>query len=163
MSQEISQSVGSAMTEIQASNLHLTASMGSLITNVNTMSATMGDLVAIMKEERTGKGLPDLPPQTSVMPHFKPEGEAPTELEPLKQGNIEVEFQEAVNFMTSRKDKGKMPEPRSPCYSEGEDGLKPRRERKPKERVMEEATLEPPRQVKILKRPEPIIKKVDPG
>ncbi|KAG5532859.1 hypothetical protein RHGRI_027221 [Rhododendron griersonianum] len=62
MSREISQYVGSAMTEIRDSNMHLAASMGSLTTNVNAMSSTVGDLVAMMKEERKGKGLIDLPP-----------------------------------------------------------------------------------------------------
>ncbi|KAF7142702.1 hypothetical protein RHSIM_Rhsim05G0025700 [Rhododendron simsii] len=70
MSQEISQYIGSAMTEIRDSNMHLAASMGSLMTNVNAMSATMSDLVEMMKEERKQKGLPDLPPRTPVMPHF---------------------------------------------------------------------------------------------
>ncbi|KAG5521524.1 hypothetical protein RHGRI_033926 [Rhododendron griersonianum] len=70
MSQEISQYVGSAMTEIRDSNLHLAASMGSLNTNVNAMAATMGDMVAMMKEERKAKGLADAPPQSPVMPHF---------------------------------------------------------------------------------------------
>ncbi|KAF7113341.1 hypothetical protein RHSIM_RhsimUnG0136100 [Rhododendron simsii] len=71
MSQEISQYVGLAMTEIRDSNLHLAASMGSLTTNVNTVSAFVGDLVAMMKEERKAKGLADLPPQTPMMPNFR--------------------------------------------------------------------------------------------
>ncbi|KAG5556863.1 hypothetical protein RHGRI_007199 [Rhododendron griersonianum] len=58
------------MTEIRDSNLHLADSMGSLTTNANAMFATMGDLVSMMKEERKGKGLADLPPQTPVMLHF---------------------------------------------------------------------------------------------
>ncbi|KAG5531632.1 hypothetical protein RHGRI_026300 [Rhododendron griersonianum] len=44
--------------------------MGSLNTNVNAMAATIGDLVAMMKEERKAEGLADPPPQTPVMPHF---------------------------------------------------------------------------------------------
>ncbi|KAF7149449.1 hypothetical protein RHSIM_Rhsim03G0030300 [Rhododendron simsii] len=70
MSQEISQFVDLAMTEIRDSNLHLAASMGSLTTTVNAMSTIMSDLVAMMKEERRGKGFTDLTPQTPVMPHF---------------------------------------------------------------------------------------------
>ncbi|KAG5527295.1 hypothetical protein RHGRI_028254 [Rhododendron griersonianum] len=62
MSQEISQYVGSAMTKIRDSNLHFAASMGLLNANVNAMSANVGDLVAMMKEERKAKGLADPPP-----------------------------------------------------------------------------------------------------
>ncbi|KAI8547409.1 hypothetical protein RHMOL_Rhmol07G0193400 [Rhododendron molle] len=70
MSQEISQYVGSAMTEIRDSSLHLTASLGSLNTNMNAVAATVGDLVALIKEDRKAKGHVDPPPQTPTMPHF---------------------------------------------------------------------------------------------
>lgn len=57
------------------------------------------------------------------------------DLEALKQGDMEMDFHEAVEFMSSRKGKEKMHVQRSPSCSEGDEVFRPRRECKPKERV----------------------------
>ncbi|KAF7151459.1 hypothetical protein RHSIM_Rhsim02G0037800 [Rhododendron simsii] len=65
---------------------------------------------------------------------------------------MEVDFHEAVEFVSSRKGKEQMPMQKSPSCSDGIEDSKPRRERKPKERMVEEASAEPPRQ-HLTKRP----------
>lgn len=70
MSQEITLSVSSAMTEFRDANLHFASSIGHLTDNMNAMSLGLNDLIAMMKEERKGKGQAELPPQQVVMPHF---------------------------------------------------------------------------------------------
>lgn len=70
MSQEITLSISSTMIEIRDANLHLASSVGHLTDNMNAKSLGLNDLVAMMKEERKGKGQAELPPQQPMMPRF---------------------------------------------------------------------------------------------
>ncbi|KAF7151612.1 hypothetical protein RHSIM_Rhsim02G0050000 [Rhododendron simsii] len=66
--QDLNESMGSVRNYMLETNHEIF--YGVAQTNVNVVSTSVGDLVAMMKEERKAKGLTDLPPQTPVMPHF---------------------------------------------------------------------------------------------
>ncbi|KAI8547411.1 hypothetical protein RHMOL_Rhmol07G0193600 [Rhododendron molle] len=85
------------------------------------------------------------------------EEESLEDLVPLKQSDMEMDFHESVESLGNRKGKEKIPVWRSPSCSEEDEFSRPKRERKPKERVVEEALTGPPRQVKILRRPDPVV------
>lgn len=55
MSQQISQSVNTAMMEIRETNSHLSANVTQLTNSMNVMSAGINDLVSMFKQEKKGK------------------------------------------------------------------------------------------------------------
>lgn len=75
-------------------------------------------------------------------------------LEIEDQPHMDIETQEAVDFMTERKGKAKVSLPQSIFYSSEEDAPKAKKERSPRKGFRKRL----PWQVRLLQRPEPILK-----